>query len=753
MLDYCADIVTSVEGDRKQRLNTVVNWLKEKRFVIPDFQREFEWRPGDINELMKSIFLDYYIGSLLLWKTRPETVRSLSCEAVYGHEGTGNAEYIVLDGQQRLTAISYCFLAPDKELPNRSNAFRYFIRVDAFMDENYDDAFEYEWATRRLAKLMNDADLQYAQHMFPLAVIGKGGFAIYDWVLGYQKFWNVRAETAGADHEKAIAQKHAANAREFGDVLRGIAEEYQISYIELDRDIAVDKVCDIFTQINSRGVQLDTFDLMNALLKPKDLRLKEMWREAKPQLDFAETERMNVYILQVMSVLVQAYCSPKYLYFLLPGSHKPIREPDGRRRTEVLVTDIADFKQRWDEAVAALEAVTDLLRHPQEFGVSSARYIPYISMLPATAALLAHTKKLPPGRQLEANRKLRQWYWASVFQSRYSTSAESTTARDFLDVKAWMEDDGVPPALINEFRTQFRNIDFRSETKRGSSIYNGIFNLLVIHGARDWMTGAIPKYDDLDDHHIVPKSWGAKNGKTGLIDSILNRTPLTADTNRNVIGDRLPNVYLPKLFSQSSETAVRSLLESHFISPAALAILLRNPFTADDFEAFIQERQRTLQEAIEDLLIKERLNLEPSLRELDARVEKVELALRKSIAEKLGDDPIQLPQHVQQKLEERLRAAAKKNAALELDVFKQLGPRMEFADLRELQDVIGAKDRWQDFASIFVNKETLVQKFDKLSDLRNAIRHSRTADEITRKEGDAALIWFETVMKIPRAAA
>ena len=31
---------------------------------------------------------------------------------------------------------------------------------------------------------------------------------------------------------------------------------------------------------------------------------------------------MNVYILQVMSILRQAYCSPKYLYFLLPGQEK-----------------------------------------------------------------------------------------------------------------------------------------------------------------------------------------------------------------------------------------------------------------------------------------------------------------------------------------------------------------------------------------------------------------------------------------------
>lgn len=733
-------------------LNTVINWLKEKRFVIPDFQREFEWRPGDINELMKSIFLDYYIGSLLLWKARPETVRSLSCEAVYGHEGTANAEYIVLDGQQRLTAMSYCFLAPDKELPRRANVYRYFIRVDAFMKGNYDDAFEYEWATRRLRKLMSDPARQYDQHMFPMAVVGKGGFALYDWILGYEKFWTAKAEEASGEEERRIAAAHAVNAREFGDLLRGITEEYQISYIELDRDIEVSKVCDIFTQINSSGVQLDTFDLMNALLKPKSLGLKEMWRAAQARLSFAETERMNVYILQVMSVLVQGYCSPKYLYFLVPGAEKKLRSVDGKRSSEILVKDVTDFACRWDQAVAALGDATDLLQHPQELGVSSARYIPYISMLPAFAALLAHVKALPPERQLEASRKLRHWYWASVFQSRYSGSVESTTARDFLDMKAWMEDEGAAPALIEEFRTQFRSVDFRKEMKRGSSVYNGIFNLLVINGARDWRTGAIPKHDDLDDHHIVPKSWGAKNGKAGLIDSILNRTPLTAETNRHVIADRLPNDYLPELFGRSSEAAVRGLLESHFISPAALAILLRNPFTPEDFEAFILERQRTLQEAIEDLLIKERLNLEPSLRELDARVEKVELVLRKVVAETLGDDPTQLPQHVQQKLEERIRAAAKKNAALDLDLFKHLGPRMEFVDLRELQDVIAAKDRWREFEPFFSNKETLIQKFDKLADLRNAIRHSRSADEITRKEGEAALIWFETVMKIPRSA-
>ena len=728
-------------------LTTLVGRLREGRFVIPDFQREFEWKPWDIRELVRSIFLDYYIGSLLLWKGQRESFDALACEPIYGYHGTGDPVHIVLDGQQRLTAMYYVFLAPDEPLPNRSNRFLYFIRVDRFMEEAYDEAFEYDW-TRRGLNLLEDPTAQYDNHMFPVSVVGKGGWELPNWVQGYEKHWRDKEQAAQGAGDEAAAREaglRARNARAFGEHLKGITEQYQITYIELDRDLEIDKVCDIFTQINSRGIRLDVFDLVNALLKPKGLQLKHLWREAAQGLEFVETERMNVYLLQVMSILRQAYCSPKYLYYLLPGQEKKVREPDGSLRKEVLVPDIADFERRWKEAVAAIERAIALLRHPQEFGAISSNYLPYVSILPAFAALQAALRALPAARQLDAQRKLRHWYWASVFNNRYSGSVESTSARDYLDVKAWFEDDAAEPGLIAEFRARFRALDLRRETKRGSSVYNGIFNLLVLRGARDWMTGNVPQYGDLDDHHIVPKSWGKENGLGGAIDTILNRTPLTADTNRNVIRERLPNEYLPELVAASGEASVRATLESHFVSPAALAILLRNPFTTDDFDAFLAERQRTLQDAIEDLLVKERLGLPPQLRELDAQIEAVELALRRGIDEALEGDPAQLPPHVLQKIEERLQAAAKKNAALDGDRYATLAGKLEYADLREVQDTIASKALWQRFEGRFANKETLAKRFGQLADLRNAIRHSRSVDEITRKEGEAAILWFEQV--------
>ena len=729
-------------------LNTLIGRLREGRFVIPDFQREFEWKPWDIRDLMRSIFLDYYIGSLLLWAGKEENFAALSCEPIYGYRGSAKQEYIVLDGQQRLTAMYYVFLAPNIALPTRANRYYYFVRIDRFMAEEYDKAFEYDWS-KRWAKLITNREQQYAEHVFPLAVVGEEGWALPNWMQGYEKHWSevaAEAKQAGKDSQYQQATLHTENASAFGEHLKTLTEQYQISYIELDQQLGIDKVCDIFTQINSKGSPLDTFDLINALLKPKGVQLKQMWRDAAPRLESVDSNKMNVYILQVMSILRQGYCSPRYLYFLLPGQEKPIRDPDGTRRKEVLVADTTDFTHRWNDAVNALEGAIKLLQHPQEFGAISSNYLPYVSIIPAFSAIQAHVRGLPANRRLEAQRKVRHWYWASVFLNRYSGSVESTTARDFLDLKTWMDDDASEPGLIQEFGMRFRNLELRREVKRGTSVYNGIFNLLVIQGARDWMSGNVPQHGDLDDHHIIPASKAKDLSTGGLIHSILNRTPLTAETNRHVIRDQLPNEYLPELIEQNGENTVRSVLESHFISSAALAVLLRKPFTSDDYEAFIVERQRTLLEAIENLLIKQRIDLSPQLRELDERVEGIELALREQVVATLEDDAERLPPHVLQKADERIQAAAKKNANIELHQYKQLSRRLEYCDLRELQDTILSKMLWQGFEKRFANKETLSAKFGQLAELRNGIRHSRSVDEVTRKEGEAAILWFKQVL-------
>ena len=180
----------------------------------------------------------------------------------------------------------------------------------------------------------------------------------------------------------------------------------------------------------------------------------------------------------------------------------------------------------------------------------------------------------------------------------------------------------------------------------------------------------------------------------------------------------------------------------------ALDLLLRDPFTPADFEEFLAERQRTIQDAIENLLVKERLDISVPLRELDAQIEQVEQALRHTIDVTLGGEPSRLPQHVQGNVDERIQAAARKNPALDVEHYQTLIGKLEYCDLREIQDVITSKTLWTAFEAQFVSKEMLATRFGQLARLRNGIRHTRTVDQVTRMDGEAALLWFKQVLGV-----
>lgn len=98
------------------------------------------------------------------------------------------------------------------------------------------------------------------------------------------------------------------------------------------------------------------------------------------------------------------------------------------------------------------------------------------------------------------------------------------------------------------------------------------------------------------------------------------------------------------------------------------------------------------------------------------------------------------------KVDDRIARAVKKNAALDGDLLAEIANKLEYFDLRDLQEAIISKASWPRFEARFGNKEALVTKFDQLAELRNGIRHSRAVGEVVRKEGEAAILWFRQVL-------
>jgi hypothetical protein len=120
---------------------------------------------------------------------------------------------------------------------------------------------------------------------------------------------------------------------------------------------------------------------------------------------------------------------------------------------------------------------------------------------------------------------------------------------------------------------------------------------LLQAGARDFFQGdeiERSKYfeDKVDIHHVFAVDWCKKSGKTKeRYDSILNKTPLTARTNRR-LGGVSPQTYLERIERGGiAADQLDAILRTHLIEP--------KPLRADNFDAFLSERARLLLDQIE----------------------------------------------------------------------------------------------------------------------------------------------------------
>ncbi len=89
------------------------------------------------------------------------------------------------------------------------------------------------------------------------------------------------------------------------------------------------------------------------------------------------------------------------------------------------------------------------------------------------------------------------------------------------------------------------------------------------------------------NHHIFPQQWCKQQGiPPSRYNSIVNRTPLTAQTN-NWLGGVAPSEYLTYLEGHGmSAQRIEEILRSHLIDPTTLY--------NDDFEAFFEARTQAI---------------------------------------------------------------------------------------------------------------------------------------------------------------
>lgn len=550
--------MVAYDGVNTKQLETLLDEIHSETSGLPDFQRSYVWDPDDTVNLIASIAHQYPAGSILTVGNASSYFATRKFEKAPDNGHTPN--YLVLDGQQRLTSLYQAFFG--------CGEYVFYLDIKLFLegkDLAEGEVIKFQKATKKVGgkafREVMESDFSYhAENMImPLSVIFGPGRNFNKWEKKFNK--------ALPEEER---EQLSSQMESLDDDFVSKIEKYMFPVVALKSDTPIVALCTIFETLNRRGVKLTTFELLTARFWKDGLNLRTLWDKAKednPELTDYDVEPYQV--IQSISMITYPSASCK--------------------REDVLNLKAADINKNWKLALESMVYGLQILN--QDCKILNSKWLPTSGMLGPLAAVLAIGESLP--RALKGVRKSQvvRWLWCSIFSQRYEAAANTRGEKDVNEMRTWFEDASKVPEAISQFIFDPQSLRFVAG-KNG--VYKGVICLTMKTngGSLDFVTGAaIPNQmvtsGEVDDHHIFPKKYLMDTKKLDdktLINCVLNRTLIDRETNKS-ISAKAPSVYIKSLKAPN----VAQVLESHLIPHGP-----GSPLVTDDYEAFLEQRTQLI---------------------------------------------------------------------------------------------------------------------------------------------------------------
>jgi len=578
--------------------DTLANLLNEVatgRLQLPDFQRGWVWDDEHIAAVITSVARSFPIGAVMTLQTGGEVrFKPRLVEGVTFKGEEPKPERLLLDGQQRLTSMYQALMLKHairtRDAKRRDVDVFYYVDINRVMGtaEDREAAVFSVPANRQVTgafgrevKLdLSSREKEFSERCFPLNMT----FASDEWFTGWMQYWNY------APAEIELFNK-------FRSAFIDTFKSYAVPVIQLRRTASKEAVCRVFEKVNTGGVSLTAFELLTATFAAEEFNLREDWfgiaKSTSPEKGRAGRMTEAGEVLKV----IEATDFLQAVNLLYTAAGKALTEAgQGGRgvpsaisctRQSILDLPLAGYRDHADRAEEGFKRVRQFLWRERVF---SGYDLPYRTQLVPLAAILTSLGDRWNDAPIRA--RVRNWYWCGVFGELYGSAIESRFARDLPEVVAWALGADVAPQTVQD--CNFFNDRLRTLQSRQSAAYKGLHALIMQRGgARDWRTGAEVQeqtyFDEsIDIHHIFPRAWCERQGVArGIYNSIVNKTALSASTNRFLGGDA-PSVYLKRLQDRQKLAAgeIDGYLNTHFVD----AIRLR----ADDLVGMLVARADAL---------------------------------------------------------------------------------------------------------------------------------------------------------------
>ena len=260
---------------------TIKNLIKKidnNEYVLPALQREFVWKPEQIERLFDSIMKGYPIGSFLFWNVQNENINKYEFYNILKEYHQRDARHntkinishkdsvtAILDGQQRITSIyialkgtySYKIKGAWK---NNDNAYPsrqlYLNIVSPNLDTNKDVQFDFRFLTNEEAEDFTEDTLWYPVSDILQFEVGE----MFTVIARYQELYRKNFPNESVEKTRYIMNSLGT--------LHQMMEKDILAYYE-ENSQEIDKVLDIFIRMNSGGTTLTYSDLLLSLATAK----------------------------------------------------------------------------------------------------------------------------------------------------------------------------------------------------------------------------------------------------------------------------------------------------------------------------------------------------------------------------------------------------------------------------------------------------------------------------------------------------
>lgn len=352
--------------------------------VLPAFQRDFKWSNADAVSLIATVLSGWPAGSLLLMNGAPEFFEVRGFED--GPSIVEDVQYVILDGQQRLTSLFRAF---------RGHEHSVFVlnATDLLSKPGTAEDIEECISVIQLPKWRREYPLarQADELLVPLFVLRSAS----DYFT-----WRDDVISAASPERRDLVSKQLAEL--YRDYLSR-ANKYMLPSVVLDKALPSAAVARIFERINRTGLRLGAFDLLVARSYSGAWNLRDHWESAR-----TESEAIGSWLKQDGLPVVQ---------LISLALSRDVRQP------ALLALEPDQISKNWDVAVPAMEKAIQTLRR---FGVPSSDFMPYKGLIfPIASRYLKY-----PERSMEDDATLLRWFWGRSFGLGYDVGSSTRLAAD-----------------------------------------------------------------------------------------------------------------------------------------------------------------------------------------------------------------------------------------------------------------------------------------------------------------------------------